>query len=125
MGRIISVVLVIVIIGYLLAFITTRRETSAITSSPSTQGVSVLDAVNALPRQFSESGTLAFYPNNVGPIPYLFYQDQAGRTVAKALSFPDFSPTDFSSWSGGHVFVTGRLEKEHVVVSDITYLSGP
>ena len=123
MGRIIPVILVVVVIGYLLALITARREVSAIASL--TQGVSVLDAVSALPRQFSETGTLAFYPNNVGPVPYLFYQDLAGRTVAKALSFPNASPTNFSSWSGGHVFVAGRLESEHVVVSDIVYLSAP
>lgn len=74
---------------------------------------------------FTAIGTLAFYPNNVGLVPYLFYQDNAGRTVSKALSFPDGPPAHFSSWSGARILVTGTLVLEHVVVSRISYIAGP
>jgi hypothetical protein len=74
---------------------------------------------------FIETGTLAFYPNNVGPVPYLFYQNQKGSTVAKALVFTELPLTDFSPWSGAHISITGVVEHEHVVVTRIEYLSAP
>lgn len=74
---------------------------------------------------FNEIGTLVFYPNNVGPVPYIFYQDQRGNTTAKALTFPGATPANFSSWTGARISVTGTLDKEHVVVSRIVYTSAP
>lgn len=74
---------------------------------------------------FTAIGTLAFYPNNVGSVPYLFYQDNAGRTISKALSFPNGPPAQFSSWSGARISVTGNLVLEHVVVNRISYIAGP
>lgn len=123
MGRMISIVLFVVIVGYVLDIATTYRE--SIAYEPSAQSASVLEAINAISTNFDETGTLVFYPNNVGPVPYLFYQDQNGHTVAKALVFPDTTPADFSSWTGAHISVTGRLDGEHVVVSSITHISAP
>ncbi len=74
---------------------------------------------------FSVTGTLVFYPNNVESVPYVFYQDQNGGTAAKALTFPDEPPANFSSWVGARVSVTGRPDAEHVIVSRIVYLSPP
>lgn len=74
---------------------------------------------------FSETGTLIFYPNNVEPVPYLFYQDSKGTTVAKALVFPETSPFYFSSWVGSRVVVTGTVELEHVLVRTIVHLAAP
>lgn len=74
---------------------------------------------------FDEVGTLVFYPNNVGPVPYLFYTDARGTLLSKALDVSDLPPTDFSSWSGGRVEVIGRLVAEHVVVTQLVYLAPP
>ncbi|MHB0865602.1 MAG: hypothetical protein ACYCZZ_00550 [Minisyncoccota bacterium] len=74
---------------------------------------------------FSQTGTLVFSRNNVGPVPYLFYEDAKGETVAKALVFRGSPPADFSSWSAARVSITGQLDHEHVLVSSIRYLSGP
>jgi len=123
MGRILSIVLLVVIVGYVLAFFTTHKEILAVVSS--TQGVSVLDAANAVSGDFNETGTLVFYPNNIGPVPYIFYQNQSGQTVAKALIFSSAPPVNFSSWTGARIFVAGQINSEHVVVSTITYISAP
>lgn len=74
---------------------------------------------------FSEVGTLVFYPNNVGPVPYLFYKDESDRTVAKALVFTTRSPNDLSSWSGARISVVGYVAGEHVDVIESHYVSGP
>jgi hypothetical protein len=119
----ISIVLIVVVINYVLAIIATRGE--IYTGAPSAQSAAVVEAVAALYADFNETGTLVFYPNNVGPVPYLFYQDSAGRTVAKALESPSLFLDNLSSWSGARIFVTGHLDNEHVVVTNIVYLSGP
>lgn len=124
MGRIISIVFLIVIAIYTFAAFTTHQGNLTIVE-PSTQSASVFAAVSAISIDFNETGTLVFYPNNVGPVPYLFYQDRGGHTVAKALVFPASSPDNFSSWTGAHISVTGHVTNEHVVVSSITYISGP
>ncbi len=86
----------------------------------------VLVALAPYPQDgFAETGTLIFYPNNVGPIPYLMYQNASGKTVSKALAFQNGSPTDLSSWSGARVEVFGTVNAEHVDVTAINYLSGP
>ncbi|HQT82700.1 MAG TPA: hypothetical protein PLW99_00945 [Candidatus Paceibacterota bacterium] len=103
--------------------LTISRGNVAVASAA--QGVSVLDAVTAISADFTETGTLVFYPNNTGPVPYLFYQNPNGSTVAKALVFPYSSPNDFSSWVGAQISVTGHVNSEHVIVSTITYLSAP
>lgn len=91
----------------------------------SAQSAAVLEGVVATPESFNETGTLVFYPNNVGPVPYLFYQDQNGHTIAKALTFSNMMPANFSSWTGARVSVTGTLTNEHVAVSHIAYISAP
>lgn len=86
-------------------------------------------AVVAIPEpatnDFSTTGTIVFYPNNVEPVPYLIYQNQNGDTVAKALTFPQGEPANFSAWIGARVMVNGYVDAEHVVVRDIAYLAGP
>lgn len=125
MGRAIFILFIVSIVSYV--FITTIAVTphNDVTVEPSPQSASVLEAVTAISGDFNETGTLVFYPNNVGPVPYLFYQDQKGTTVAKALIFPDTTPLNFSSWTGARVSVTGSLDNEHVVVSRIAYISAP
>lgn len=122
MGQIIFTILFIIASSAFLIF-SVRQESFFI--EPSTQNASALEGINTVYANFDETGTLVFYPNNVGPVPYLFYQNQSGRTIAKALTFSDFPPADFSSWTGARVSVTGRLVSEHVAVSRIIYLSAP
>jgi hypothetical protein len=74
---------------------------------------------------FTETGTLIFYPNNVGPVPYLMYSNGSGNTVSKALVFEQSPPSDFSTWSGARVQVSGYVDSEHVVVTAIAYVAGP
>ena len=123
MGRIISIVLFVILSTYLFNLVATYRQNLAVELPP--QSAPVIQAIDASNTDFNKTGTLVFYPNNIGPVPYLFYQDQKGHTVAKALVFPDLIPSDFSSWSGAHVSVTGHTNNEHVVISNITYLSAP
>lgn len=123
MGQIISIVLFIVVIGFALASFAEHPKTLSVATSA--QSASVITGVDEFLQDFNETGTLSFYPNNVGPVPYLFYQDGNGTTVAKALVFPNSSPTNFSSWSGAHVSVIGERNGEHVIVDRITYISPP
>lgn len=124
MGRVVLIVSLILLVGVIFIFGIRHTNTAIIASA--TQGVSVLDAVEALSTDFNETGTLVFYPNNVGPVPYLFYQDSNGVTVTKALVFPSgATPAEFSSWSGARISVAGQLRDEHVIVSRSTYVSGP
>ena len=124
MGRTLSIVFIIVTIGYALAIVTMHKNTTAVptkvtvTSSP---GVAAVVTAG----YFDETGTLVFYPNNVGPVPYLFYQDSSGRTLAKALVFAGSPPTNFSTWSGSRIAVEGRLIHEYILVSSLTYVGGP
>lgn len=115
--------LFIVLLGYALTFGVSYKGNLA--SGFSTQSAPLLEAVEPGSADFSETGTLVFYPNNLGPVPYLFYQNQSGHAVAKALVFPDSPPGNFSSWTGAHISVTGQVVAEHVVISTIAYLSGP
>jgi hypothetical protein len=122
MGRLIA--FAFIILGVVSAFaILHQRNTASLAISPAPQPAAVASAVRTS-AAFSATGTLVFYPNNVEPVPYLFYQDSNGGTVAKALTFITISPID-SSWSGAHVSVVGTVDQEHVIVSRITYLSGP
>lgn len=74
---------------------------------------------------FRAIGTLVFYPNAVGPVPYLFYVNDRGITVSKALVFDLLPPTDFSSWTGARVEVSGIDVREHVLVRRIAYVASP
>lgn len=121
MGRLLLVLLIV--IGFVVV-VAAIDEGGVTIEQSSTKSVAVLDAITSS-GDFNETGTLVFYPNNIGPVPYLFYQDQKGITVARALTFPDVAPSNFSSWTGAHVSVTGSLDNEHVVVSRITYISAP
>ncbi|GEM_PF-3274161 len=84
-----------------------------------------LAAAVAATGTFDHVGTLVFYPNNVGPVPYLFYQNEKGDTVSKALTFDALPPTDLSSWTGARVEVIGIIDREHVVVSRISHIAAP
>lgn len=95
----------------------------AATSTEATAPVILIAATST--ETFHESGTLAFYPNNVGPVPYLLYVNGKGTTVSKALVFDQLPPTDFSSWIGARVDVTGIDVREHVLVRQIAYLASP
>ncbi len=123
MGRVLLILFFILIAGYGLDFLFTYNQRLAIEASE--QDASADEAVaDASPQNFNETGTLVFYPNNVGPVPYLFYRDAKGRVVSKALVFP--SPASVGgSWSGSRISVTGDLVFEHVVVARATYISGP
>lgn len=123
MGRILFFVLFIVLLGYALTFGISYRGNLA--REFSTESAPLPEAIEPGPTDFSETGTLVFYPNNLGPVPYVFYQDQSGHAVAKALVFLDSPPNNFSSWTGAHISVTGQVVAEHVVVNTIAYLSGP
>ena len=120
MRRAISVVLIVIAAVYVFVIVTTHEE-----SLVTTQRVSVPEAVNVSSIDFNATGTLVFYPNNVGSVPYLFYHDQQGRTVAKALIFSGASPTNFYSWTAARISVSGTLDHEHVVVDHIAYVSAP
>ncbi|MHB8660436.1 MAG: hypothetical protein ACYC75_00635 [Minisyncoccota bacterium] len=122
MGTIFTM-LIVIIIAYALSSSGTPAANTSVGSSM--QSASAVEGTATIPGSFSAAGTLVFYPNNVGPVPYIFYQDQSGRTAAKALVFPDGPPTNFSSWVGARVSVTGMLDAEHVVVSHIIYVSPP
>ncbi|MDD2657742.1 MAG: hypothetical protein PHD04_03745 [Candidatus Pacebacteria bacterium] len=126
MGRFITLFFIILGIISGIAVLSLRNPASLIAApvpqQPATATTSDASAVSTV---FNVTGTLVFYPNNIGPVPYIFYQDSNGTTVAKALTFSDGPPSDFSSWTGAHISVAGTLEKEHIVVSSITYLSGP
>jgi|CXWL01.1.fsa_nt_gi hypothetical protein len=125
MGQLISILFVIVALFAAASFtLPNYRNNSSVQIPP--QPAAVIESAAPIPAEFSETGTLVFYPNNVGPVPYLFYQDKSGRTVAKALTFSgEYSSGVPSSWSGAHISVMGQLDNEHVVVSHLTYLSGP
>lgn len=123
MGRILFFVLFFMLIGYVLMFGVSYKGNLAL--GIATQNAPLLEALESGPADFSETGTLVFYPNNIVPIPYLFYQNKEGDTVSKALRFSSASPTNFSSWSGARIRVTGSAIAEHVMVSSIVYLSAP
>jgi len=124
MGRLIAILFVVVGLVSAMAVLFQYNQHSSVLPVPP-QIASVGAVVASDVSEFNETGTLVFYPNNVGPVPYLFYQDHNGLTVAKALTFPNSPPGNFSSWTGAHISVTGQVVAEHVVVSAITYLSGP
>ena len=113
------VILVLLFIagGVLLIFLV-QPNASAV--EPTTQ-TAIVDTASP---DFNEMGTLIFYTNNVGPVPYIFYQDPKGHTVAKALAFAN-TPPDLSSWVGAHVSVVGHLKDEYVETVRITYISPP
>lgn len=92
---------------------------------PPVQTAAVPGAVATTSPDFNETGTLVFYPNNVAPVPYLFYQDRGGHTASKAITFAGAPPVGFFSWTGARIHVIGRVDHEHVVVSDIAYVSAP
>lgn len=121
MGR--TLLIVSILIAFVVVFFV--KNDRNVTTTPIEQRASVLEGVSTISEGFDATGTLVFYPNNVGPVPYLFYQNANKSTVAKALVFPNVAPADFFSWSGAHVSVTGKLQHEHVVVSRLVYLSGP
>ena len=123
MGRLLFVVCVIVLFGYALTTLSISRGPLVIV--PAAQSASVFDAATETQTDFNETGALVFYPNNIGPVPYIFYQDRGGNTAAKALVFPYAPPDGFSSWTGARISVSGHLDGEHVVVSGIVYISAP
>jgi hypothetical protein len=123
--RVATIILLLVVFIFAVASlrpapVTTVGMTES-TSTPSPLPVIAIDA----DRAFNETGTLVFYPNNVGPVPYLFYQDARGTTVAKALIFDVLPPTDFSSWTGARISVSGIVDREHVIVSRVAYVAAP
>lgn len=126
MGQAILAIIVIISVASAIAFTATNQaDWNVVVVSPKQGLAAVGEIVRPLTTVFSTTGTLVFYPNNVEPVPYIFYQDTNGRTVAKALTFPNGSPSDISSWTGARIAVEGMLDSEHVIVSRITYISGP
>jgi hypothetical protein len=96
MERILLIVLFVILVGYGLTFLSVSNGKLVIPLS--SQIASVSEAINnSIKNDFNETGTLVFYPNNIGPVPYIFYQNQGGDTVAKALTFSASAPANFSS----------------------------
>ena len=127
MGRVISVALIIIASIYVFTVVTKREGVFLATETLPSTKAPVYDPSNSIYGDFNETGTLVFYPNNIGPVPYLFYQNQSGETVSKAIifSFPNVAPTDFSSWAGARISIIGKLDNEHVLVDRILYISAP
>jgi hypothetical protein len=120
---IILLVLVIFVLGYSAPARTPAQVTVATSTEEVAAPVITISATSAL--AFHETGTLVFYPNNVGPVPYLFYVNDRGATVARALLFDALPPTDFSAWTGARVDVTGIDVREHILVHQIAYIASP
>lgn len=121
MQQMLFIMLILIAIAY--AFTNGKVDVGALVPA---QSAAVITAPPPASSVWSATGTLVFYPNNIGlPVPYLYYQDQGGRTATKALTFPDGPPSGFSSWGGSRVSVVGTLEQEHVAVSRISYISAP
>jgi hypothetical protein len=99
------------------------RTGVALDTTPQT--ATVIEALPLTTADFNEIGTLVFYPNNERPVPYLMYLDSSGKTVAKALVFSALPAHDYSPWNGARVSVSGVIDREHVVVSRISYVSPP
>lgn len=116
-------ILFIVLILFGFAVLFSAPYDQILAKEPPVETVAASEAF--ITENFNQTGTLVFYPNNVGPVPYIFFTDQKGNTVAKALVFDELPPTDFSSWSGSRVSITGTEVMEHVVVSKISYVSAP
>ncbi|MDO8742306.1 MAG: hypothetical protein Q7J45_02055 [bacterium] len=126
MGRVLSIIYIIAgLLSATVVIYKEERDISVIDNEIPTQAAPAIQRTAAAPTGFNETGTLIFYPNNVGPVPYIFYQDRLGRTVAKALVFPSSTPTNFASWTGARISIMGQIASEHVVVSRMTHLSGP
>jgi|SRR6185437_16366960 len=77
-------------------------------------GVSNVFAVYDAP--FTATGTLIYYRNNVGPVPWLVYNSASGATTTKSLLFD--TPIDLPPASTT-IVVSGWLEHEHVRVRTI------
>lgn len=122
--RILSVLLIIFLFVLATSYGRAPRPTAGTVGS-SAQTAAPIFAITATTWEFTATGTLVFYPNNVGPVPYIFYTNQNGNTVAKALIFDNLPPTDFSSWTGARISVSGVLDREHVIVREIAYLAPP
>lgn len=117
-----------VLILFLFVFVlasTSRRVVVTSISSATTSTEREGPALAIAATGFDQVGTLVFYPNNVGPVPYLFYQNEKGQVVAKALVFDLLPSTNLSSWSGARIEVVGIIDREHVMVSRIAYIAAP
>ena len=124
MGRVFITLYIVVGLIAAMASIYTNTNHDTFVSNSSQQAASVSIGVAPDPSIFNETGTLVFYPNNVGPVPYIFYQDSQGNVASKALVFPDGSSVE-SSWVGARILVIGHVVNAHVVVSSIRYIAGP
>lgn len=93
--------------------------------------------VMALPSDvFNETGTITYYPNNVGTeIPYLVYESQGGGVATKALVFSDNAlcrsttrtvpcpliQRELIAYFGQRfIHVEGVMVNEHVIVTGIS-----
>lgn len=124
--RTIIIVLIVALFMFMVTHPSPTVTVAPVQSATSTpQTAAPVIAIAAVQGAFEATGTLVFYPNNVGPVPYFFYTDQSGNTAAKALIFDNLPPTDFSSWSGARIAVNGVSDREHVIVQQITYLAPP
>ncbi|HCR52044.1 TPA: hypothetical protein DIV48_00150 [Candidatus Kaiserbacteria bacterium] len=123
MGRMLFLFVMAIAAAYVIVSIT-GAYIKGLGTRPPAQPAAVVGATATSP-DFNETGTLVFYPNNVAPVPYLFYQTRSGHTASKALTFTEAPPAGFFSWTGARVQVTGHAEHEHVVVTSIAHVSAP
>ncbi len=94
-------------------------------------------AVTAIPSDvFNETGTITYYPHNVGAeIPYLVYEPQGGGVATKALVFSDTArcrsairtvpcpliQEELIAYFGQRfIHVEGIVVNEHVIVTGIS-----
>ncbi len=124
MWRTLFAALLVVASAYLIVWVA-GADVRNLAVEPARQPAAAVQAIATSSEDFNETGILVFYPNNVGPVPYLLYQNPNGRTLSKALTFPAAPPDALSSWAGARVSVTGHLKYEHVVVSRITHILPP
>lgn len=120
MGRFILILLLVP--SVLLAFFT---AVDPVVSTAYVPSISIPQTTTQTQNNFEQIGVLTFYPNNTGPVPYLFYSNARGNTESKALVFETVTTNNLSSWGASRVTIVGTLHAEHVVVSSIRYVSGP
>ena len=117
------ILILLLVPSVLLAMFITQVE--PIVSEAYVPTISTAQITVPITNDFNYTGVLVFYPNNTGPVPYLFYTNARGNTESKALVFETVVTNNLSSWSGSRVAIAGALHAEHVVVSSIRYVSGP
>ena len=89
---------------------------AGLTLSPANIAISPPGMLSTTTASFAETGILIFYPNNVGPVPYLLYYDEEGNPYTKALVFAE-GALSRQRYTYRAVEITGAIVHEHVNVA--------